>query len=168
MLKAVLTLCLSLVLFSVGFAQQNNQEKVVFKANTEFSIQSETAINSETNNIGDDVNFVLTEDITGEGIKLLKGSVVYGRIVNIAKMDGKNDTTKVCVMFDFVKNGDDFIPLVAGIILIDPNPDSIKLSASPKFNGGTTLSLKGKGIQIDKGKIFRIKLIQDMTSNKTA
>ena len=163
MLKAVLTLCLAFLLFSVC----PGQEKVVFRASTEFPIQLETAVNSEKGDVGDDVNFILTEDVSGDGLKLEKGSVVYARIVSIEKITGKNDTAKVCIMFDFVKRGDDFMSLVADIIAIEPNPDAIKLAASKTFKGGTTLSLKGKEILLDKGKTFRVKLTQDITSNKT-
>ena len=85
MLKAFLTLCLTMLLLTITYGQQNEgtQEKVVFKSNTEFSMQLETALSSETNKVGDDVNFVLTEEINSDGNKLEKGSVVYGRIVNV-------------------------------------------------------------------------------------
>jgi hypothetical protein len=164
MLKTVFTLGLVVLLFSISFAQ----EKVVFKANTEFPVQLDTAINTEKNNVGDDVSFVLTEDIIGEGTKIEKGSLVYGRIVSLDKISAKNETAKVCIMFDFVKNGSDFLSLVAVITVINPNPEAVKLTASNTFSGGTVLSLKGKEIQMDKGKIFRIKLIKDITANKTA
>ncbi len=167
MLKAVLTLFLSFLLFLVSFGQESSQEKVIFKANTEFSVQLDTVISSEKNNVGDDVNFVLAEEVVSEGFKLEKGSIVYGRIVNVNKITDKNDTAKVCIMFDFVKKGEEFITLVAAIISIEPNTEAIKLAASPTFKGGTTFSLKGKEIQLDKGKLLRVKLMQDMTSNKT-
>ena len=163
MLKTVLTLGLGFLLFSISFGQ----EKVVFKANTEFPAQLDTAINTEKNEVGDDVNFVLTEDMVGEGIKIEKGSQLLGRIVSVEKISAKNETAKVCIMFDFVKNGTDFLSLVAAIMVIDPNHEAIKLTASTTFSGGTVLSLKGKAIQLEKGKIFRIKLIKDITANKT-
>ncbi len=163
MLKTVLTLCLGFLLFSTSFGQ----EKVVFKANTEFSVQLDTAVNTEKSNVGDDVNFILAEEVNGEGIKIEKGSVVFARIVDVGKISAKNVTAKVCIMFDFVKNGTDFLSVVAAIISIEPNPDAIKLAASTTFSGGTVLSLKGKEIQLDKGKTFRIKLIKDVTANKT-
>ena len=166
MLNTFLTLGLVALMFSISFGQQGGgtQEKVVFKANTEFPVQLETVISSEKNNVGDDVNFDLTEDINSDGNKLEKGSVVYGRIVSIEKISAKNDTTKICLMFDFVKRGNDFMSLVADIVSIEPNAEAIKLSASAKFAGGTTLSLKGKEIQLEKGKIFKVKLTKDMTA----
>jgi hypothetical protein len=164
MLKTVLTLCLSFLLSSGCFGQNgNSQGKIVFKAKTEFPIQLETTVYTEKNNVGDDVNFVLTEDVMGEGEKILKGTSVLGRIVKIDKISAKNDTAKVCIMFDFFKNGDDFMSLVAAILTIAPNTEAIKLAASPTFSGGTMLSLKGKEIQLDKGRIFRVKLTSDIT-----
>lgn len=159
MLKAVLTLCLVFLLFSVCAAQG----KVVFKANTEFPVQLETAFSTEKNTVGDDVNFVLTEDVTGDGEKMLKGSTVLGRIVSIEKVTPKDETAKVCIMFDFVKKDADFVSLVAAIISLEPNTEGIKFSPSKMFSGGTTLSLKGKEIQLDKGRVFRLKLTNDIT-----
>jgi hypothetical protein len=168
MLKAVLTLGLALLLVTIGFVENGDgQEKVVFKANTEFSIQLETEVNTTKNNVGDDVNFVLTADLSGEGFKLLKGTQVLGRIVNVEKLSAKTDTAKVCIMFDFVKNGDEYITLEAVILTIEPNPDTIKVAASTTFKGGTNLSVKSKEIQLDKGKVFHVKLLKDMTSSKT-
>jgi hypothetical protein len=166
MLKAFLTLCLTMLLLTITYGQQNegNQEKVVFKSNTEFSMQLETALSSDKNKVGDDVNFVLTEEINSDGNKLEKGSIVYGRIVNIQKISEKNDTAKICIMFDFIKKGDQFISIVAAITEINPNTEAIKFAASPTFSGGTTLSLKGKEIQLDKGRIFHVKLIKDVTA----
>jgi hypothetical protein len=166
MLRTVITLCLAFLLFSAGFLQTSGeaQEKVIFKANTEFPAQLETEVSTEKNKVGDDVNFVLTEDLKGDGDTILKGSTVYGRIVNIEKIAPKNDTAKVCIMFDFVKKGEDFVSLSAGIISIEPNAEAIKFSPSPTFSGGTTLSLKGKEIELNKGKVFRLKLLKDITA----
>ena len=158
MLKAILTLCLGFLLLSVC----SGQERVIFKANTEFPVQLETVVSTEKNNVGDDVNFVLTEDVNGDGDKILKGSNLYGRIVSIEKATSKDNTAKVCIMFDFVKKGEDFLSLVAAIISIEPNPEAIKLTASKIFSGGTILSLKEKEIQLDKGRIFRLKLTSDI------
>lgn len=167
MLKAVLTLCLTTLLFSICLGQQANstQGKVLFKANTEFSIQLDTPIFTDKNAVGDDVKFILNEDVTGEGDKLPKGSTVFGRIVSVEKTSAKSETAKVCIMFDFIKKGEDFVSLVAAIISVDPNPDAIKFNASPVFSDGTVLSLKGKEIQLDKGRMFRVKLTKDITAN---
>lgn len=165
MFKAIAILCMAFFMFSISFGQgSDSQEKVIFKANTEFSIQLDTAVNSEKNAVGDDVNFLLSEDISGDGKKILKGSVVYGRIVSVEKLSPKNDTAKACIMFDFIKNGEEFISLVATIVSLEPNTEAIKLNPSKTYSEGTTLSLKGGEIKVDKGVVFRIKLTKDITS----
>ncbi len=163
MLKAVLTFCSILLLFSVGYAQ--TEGKVVIKANTEFSIQLDSSVYSDKNAVGDDIKFVLADDINNDADKIPKGSIIFARIVNIEKISPKNDTAKVCVMFDFIKKGEEFITLEAAIVSLEPNPEAVKLTASTVYSGGTTLSLKGKDIQFDKGKIFKAKVKKDITSN---
>ena len=159
MLKAVITLCFVFLFSLVCFGQG----KVVFKANTEFPVSLESALATDKNNVGDDVNLVLTQDVAGEGETILKGSTIIGRIVNVEKSTAKDGTAKLCIMFDFVKKGEEFLSLVAAITTIEPNAEDIKFSSSKTFTGGTTLSLKGKEIQLDKGRILRLKLVSDIT-----
>jgi hypothetical protein len=170
MLRAVLTFCLIFLLFSVSPAQQTeggankNQGKVIFKAKTEFPAQLENAVYSEKINVGDDVNFTLTEDVIGEGDKIEKGSTLYGRVVSVEKIAPNNDTAKVCILFDFVKKGEEYLPLVASILAIEAVAEDIKFAPSPTFTGGTVLSLKGKELHLDKGKILRVRLMKDITA----
>jgi hypothetical protein len=169
MLRTVLTFCLIFLLAAICFGQQTggnpgNKGKVLFKANTQFPAQIDTDVFTEKNKIGDDVNFILTEDVVGDGDKIEKGSILYGRIVGIEKIAPKNDISKVCIMFDFVKKGEEFVSLVASIISIEASAEDIKFNASPTFSGGTVLSLKSKEIRLDKGKIFHVKLIKDISS----
>ena len=162
MFKAILALSLVFLLFSVALGQQTDG-KVVFKANSEFPIQLETAFSTDKIGVGDEVDFTLAEDVTGEnGEKILKGATVFGRIVELEKISAKNETTKVTVLFDFIKSTDKFYSIVGMITTITPNADNIKMTPCKKFVGGTILSLKGKEIQFDKGKIFRIKLTEDV------
>lgn len=173
MLRTVLAFGLLLLLVSVGFAQQEktnespqNKGKIIFKANTEFSAQVENEINAEKTKIGEGVDFVLTEDVKGEGVTMTKGSTLYGRVVNVEKASAdNNNTSQISVLFDFVKQGDDFMPLSATILSVAENADSIKFAPSPTFDGGTILSLKSKNLHLEKGKIFRIKLVKDITEN---
>ena len=168
MLRIVLTICLALCLFSVCAAQNadnnsGNKGKVIFKAKTEFPVQLQTELDIGKNKIGDDANFILTEEVSGEGEKLEKGSELYGRIVGIEKISAKNTTSKVCILFDFIKKGEQFLSLNANIILIEGSVEDIKLAASTNVSGGTDLSLKSKDIQVSKGKIFRVRLMKDIT-----
>lgn len=166
MKRSIIFLLFVVLLASIGFAQQaeEKQEKVVLKANTEFAVQLETDLASDKNAVGDDVTFVLTEDVNGEGVQLLKGTTLLGRIVSIVKMSAKSDTAKICVMFDFVKSDSNFMSVEAAITVVDANSEGFKLSPSPTFAGATTFALKGKEIALTKGRTMRVKLVKDMTA----
>ena len=111
-------------------------------------------------------NIELTEDFKGDGETIGKNSVLYGRIVNIQKPSDKNDKTSlISVMFDFVKKGDDFVPLTANIVSVNEDSDGVEFKPSPTYEGGTMISAKGKNIKIDKGAVFRLKLTKDITEN---
>lgn len=171
MLRTISTICLAFLLFSVCPAQQSEAvsatpEKVIFKSGTEFTAQIENEVYTDKINVGADVNFVLTEDVIGAGgDKIEKGSMLYGRVVSVEKTGAKNDTAKVCIMFDFVKMGEEFLPLAAAIVSIEAGADvgGVKFASSPIFSGGTVLSMKGREIHLEKGKIFRLKLTKDIT-----
>lgn len=167
MLKLLLIFSVVLAFCAVGFAQTNeSKKKVLFKANTEFSAELENALDAEKAQIGEDVNFRLTEDFKGENDTIVKDSTLYGRIVNIQKASDKNkQTSQISVMFDFVKKGEEFVSLTANIVAVDKSDGEIKFEPSPTYDGGTTLSMKGKNIKIDKGAVFRIKLAKDITEN---
>ncbi len=165
MLKIIITLGLLFAFCAVGFGQSDkSNKKILFKADTEFSAEIENGLDAEKNKIGEDINFKLAEDLKGDGETISKGSELYGRIVNIQKVSDENDKTSlISVMFDFVKKGDDFVPLTADVISIEKMPDEIKFEQSPTFDGGTILTMKGKNIKIDKGAVFRIKLAKNIT-----
>lgn len=165
MLKLLLTFNLVFVFCVVGLAQTTeSNKKVLFKANTEFSAEIENPLDAEKAKIGEDVNFKLSEDFRGDGDTILKGSELYGRIVNIQKAsDNKDKISLIAVMFDFVKKDEDFVPLTANIIAIDKAAGEIKFEPSQTYAGGTILSTKGKNVKIDKGAVFRIKLAKDIT-----
>lgn len=167
MLRTVLAFGLLFLLVSVGFAQKDDSanKKIIFKADTEFSAQIENQIDAEQTKIGDSVDFILTEDVKGEGSTIPKGSFIYGRVVNVQKASADNDNTSlVSVLFDFVKQNEDFVPLTATIVALADGAEEIKFAPSPTFDGGTILSLKNKNLHVDKGKIFRIKLVKDITA----
>jgi hypothetical protein len=165
MLKLLLTFSLIFVFCAVGLAQTGeSNKKILFKADTEFSAEIEKGLDAEEAKIGEDINFKLTEDFKGENDTIYKNSELYGRIVNIQKAsDDNKKTSLISVMFDFVKKGDDFVPLTANIVAVDKSDGEIKFEPSPTYDGGTILSMKGKNIKIDKGAVFRIKLAKDIT-----
>jgi hypothetical protein len=166
MLRTILIFGLFVFSFTFSFAQNGeSNEKVIFKADTEFSAQSETEIDSEKAKIGGDVYFVITEEVKGEGTDIAKGSELYARVVNVQKASAENkNTSKITILFDFVKKDGDFVPLTAGITSVEGSQQDIKFEQSPTFAGGTILSIKAKNLHLDKGKVFRIKLLKDITS----
>ncbi len=162
MKKIIITFGLLLAVCAIGFAQSD--KKILFKAGTELSAEIENGLNAEESKIGEDLNFKLTEDFVGDGHTISKGSELYGRIVNVEKASDKNKKTSlISVMFDFVKDGDDFVPLSANIVSIENMPNEIKFESSPTFEGGTIISAKGSNLKIDKDAVFRIKLAKDIT-----
>lgn len=165
MRKIIITFSLIFLLCAAGFAQTDKpNKKVLFKANTEFSAQIENGLDAGIAKIGEDVNFKLTEDVKGEGGTIAKDSTIYGRVVNVQKASDDNDKTSlISVMFDFVKKGEDFVPLTANIVTMEKSADTMKFEPSPTYDGGTVISAKGKNIKIDKGAVFRIKLSKDIT-----
>jgi hypothetical protein len=167
MLKLLLTFSLLFVFCAVGSAQTSEpNKKVLFKADTEFSAEIENSLDAEKAKIGEDVNFKLTEDFRGENDTIVKGSELYGRIVDIQKASDDNDKTSLIgVMFDFVKKGEEFVSLTANIVAVDKGAGEIKFEPSPTYAGGTMIKTKGKNIKIDKGAVFRIKLAKDITEN---
>lgn len=166
MLRTILIFALFAFSFTFSLAQGSESEnKVIFKANTEFSAQIDNEIDTDKDSVGKDINFIITEDVKGEGTDILKGTAVYARVVNVEKASGQNgNTSKMCILFDFVQIDGNFVSLTAAIISIEGNPPDIKFEKSATFAGGTTLSTKGKNLRVDKGKVFRIKLLKDVTS----
>lgn len=167
MLKIILTFGSVLIFCAAAFAQTaESNKKILFKAETEFSAQLENQLDAENAKIGEDANFKLTEDVRGEGDTIAKDSVLYGRIVNVEKAsDANKKTSLISVMFDFVKKDEEFVPLTASIISAEKAPAGMKFAPSPTFAGGTVISTKGKNLMIDKGTVFRIKLVKDITEN---
>ncbi len=165
MMRTIATFGLLLVFCAVGFAQSDKpNKKILFKAGAEFSAQIENGFNAEENKVGDDLNFTLTGDFVGDGHTIIKGSELYGRIVNVEKASDKNKKTSlIIVMFDFIKDGDDFVQLNAHIVSIENMPGEVKFESSPTFQGGTVISAKGTNIKVDKGAVFRIKLAKNIT-----
>ncbi len=55
--------------------------------------------------------------------------------------------------------------LTAKIVSIDKSAEKIECKPAQGYYGGTTLSIKGKKLKIDKGAVFRIKLVKNITEN---
>lgn len=159
----ILTICVLMLSFAVfAFAQDEPESKGKVKAETQFSVKSLKVLDAENSKIGDDVNFVLTSEVEGDGFKLEPGSEFLARIVNIEKLSDKNKKSKISILFDFIQSGEEFMPCKAAIIEIVDSADDITLETSETFEGGTMLVMAGKNLMIPEGSVFKIKLLRDV------
>lgn len=158
MLRITFVFVIALLMVSFCLAQEN---KILVKSGIEFSIQNKTAIDSDKLNVGDDLKFALSQELKGEGGTIPVASEVYGRVVEVEKASGEGDLSKVTMIFDFIKNGEDFLMLKALVLSVQGNTD-VKLESSETYEGGTILSLEGKKLLIESGKELRVKLIEDL------
>lgn len=157
MVRFNLILIITLLAITICLAQEN---KILVKAGTEFTVQNETAIDATKLQVGDDLNFKLTEDLKGEsGGSISSGSEIYGRVVEVQKLTG--DASRVIMIFDFVKNGDDFLMFKAHVLSIENTAD-VDVRGSEAYEGGTIFSQSGKNLSIASGKRFRVRLLEDM------
>lgn len=147
----------------LALAQDDSTSKGKISAETQLTAKIQKTIDAESSSIGEDVNFVLTSDVVGDGMKIPSGSEMYARIVNVEKISDSNKNSKISILFDFVQAGEDFMTLKAVIIGIEQMPEDVKFETSDTFDGGTVLSLRGKNLKIDEGKVFRVKLIKDLS-----
>lgn len=163
MKRAILVLGLVIALFSTGFGQEaGNKGRVIIKGGTELSLRLQTDVNAKKATVPMDITLRTAEAVEGLG----KNTEVYGRVVRAEKTSKENDTSRIGLLFDFVKRGEKFLTLSAAVIeVVDKNGEGIEFAESPTFQGGTVLSLKGKDINLPEGTIIRIKLKEDLTEN---
>lgn len=165
MRKTLLVLGMILTLFSLGFAQQEeNKGKVVLKAGTEFTVLLKKSMDTTKSKVGEDVSFVMVESVNGENMAFAKDTPVEGRIVRVQKF-APETPSQISLFFDFIRNEDKFLMLKAEVISIEDNQNKIELSTSPTFEGGTVLSVKDKDFQLNDGTVMRVKVLSDVTDN---
>lgn len=164
MKKAILGFMLVFAFVSASLAQQDNTKtegSIILKAGTELSARLQNTIDAKKAKAPMDITLRMTADV--ESLK--KNTEIYARVVRAEKTSGENDTSRIGLLFDFVKKGDKFLPLDADIIGVEKNGEGIEFSQSPTFEGGTVLSLKGKDINLAEGTIIRLKLNENLTEN---
>ncbi len=164
MLRTILVSGLILVFSALAFPQDGSAAKGKVKANTQLSAKITKTIDAESSNVGEDVNFVLTGDVQGDGMTIPGGSEIYARIVNVEKLSADSKNSRISIMFDFVQSGEDFMTCKAVILGIETMAD-VKMESSETFEGGTILTLSGKNLRIDEGKVFKVRLIKDIAPN---
>ena len=143
------------------------QGKVVLKAGTIILAQLETIIDVASSNTGDDFSLTTAEEITAEGAKIEKGTVLTGRILTLKKSATATDNSEVRLLFDFMKKGDNFMTLNGLILSVKraDKPLEMKFASVPNFQGATSITQKGKNIRLEKGDIFQIKIQEDLKTD---
>ena len=104
MLKLFLLINLVLALF----VSPVYGSEVVIVAGTEIPLVSSSKIDTGSMKVGDDANFVLASDVAGVSATILKGSVLYGRVVEVEKFDAAKGGSRIVLMFDFLQVGEEF------------------------------------------------------------
>lgn len=166
MFRIILLVGMLSTCFTVLLAQETSDTKttLVIKAETEFSAKTSQLTSAETAKPGDDFNLTLTADLKGQEGTVIKGSEVYGRILTVEKVSEENSVSKVTIIFDFIKHGEEFITLSAVFISIERASDTIKVQHSKTIPGGTVLTLAGKDLKIDQDTVIRLKVTKDIKS----
>lgn len=173
MKKAICGFLLFFTFVTVCFAQQNdantdekNGGNVILKAGTKISAQLQKTLDVETAKNNDDFVLKLTEDISGNGVKIDKDSEVLGGVVRVKKSSTDDNVSEISIYFDFLKNGDDYLPFKATVISVKQENESsnaeLKFNASPVFKGATVISAKGNKLQLKEGIILQLKLEKDL------
>ena len=156
---------------TVCFAQQNdsntdekNGGNVILKAGTQISAQLQKTLDVETSKNNDDLVLKLTEDITGNGFKIEKGSELLGGVVRVEKAVDDESMSEISIFFDFLKDGDEYLPVKATVVSVasDNKNTEIQMAASPIFKGATIFSAKGKILRLEEGLILQVKLDKDI------
>jgi hypothetical protein len=163
MKKAILGFMLVFAFVSMTAAQQDDTKTkadVILKAGTELSAKLQNAVDAKKAKVPMDITLKTTAAVESIG----KNTEIYARIVRAEKTSKENDTSRIGLLFDFVKKDGKFLPLDARVVGVD-KMEGVEFSESPTFEGGTVLSLKGKDINHEEGTIIRFKLKENLTEN---
>lgn len=134
---------------------------IVLPVGTELPLTNTTVIDSATMKVGAEANFVLAVDVPSKVGTILKGSVVYGRIVEVNKFSKKTGKSSIVMSFDFLQSGEEFYSLKAAVIDSGAATENLKLAESDTFENATLLTKKGSEIQIPEGSEFKIRISED-------
>ena len=138
--------------------------EVIIPAGTELSVVSSSIINTSSMNVGDEANFTLASDVAGVSVLIPKGTELLGRVVEVEKFDGDKGESRVVLMFDFVKVGEEFYAITAVVISTTTDLKGLKIENSKEFDGCTKMSMKGGEMNIAAGTTFKLKVLTDVTN----
>lgn len=137
--------------------------EVVIASGTQLPATNNAIIDSGTMNAGDEVNFTLSDDVKGaSGTTIVKGSVIYGRVVEAQKFGGDKAASTLVVMFDFLQVGEEFYSISAIITSALNAPAGLQMKESDFCEGCTAVTLKGADIKIVAGTGFQIRVAKDI------
>ncbi|MDH3491949.1 MAG: hypothetical protein OEM82_00215 [Acidobacteriota bacterium] len=135
--------------------------EVVISAGTELQVVSSSALDTGSMQVGDDANFLLATDVSAT---ILKGTEIYGRVVEVEKFDGAKGESRIVLMFDFLKVGEEFYAISAVVMSTGMNVQGLRIEKSKDFAGGTNLMMKGGEMNIAAGTSFTLKVEDDVTN----
>jgi hypothetical protein len=155
---------------SISFGQDNasqSEGNIILKAGSRVSGTLQSALDVEKTKNSDDFVLILSEDIKGGGVEILKGTEIMGRVVRVKAISADDKTSEICLFFDFVKLADDYLRFKAIVTSVtsdnaSDNASTFKTETSPSFKGATIISTKGKNLVLDAGFLFQLRLDHDL------
>ncbi len=136
--------------------------EIVIASGTELPATNNAIIDSSAMKIGDEVNFTLSIDVKGTSGLILKGSVIYGRVVDAENFGGDKGGSKLVVMFDFLQVAEEFYSMSAIIASASNAPSGLQMKESDYCEGCTAVTLKGADFKFPAGTAFKIRVAKDV------
>ncbi|NNE66050.1 MAG: hypothetical protein HKN33_05735 [Pyrinomonadaceae bacterium] len=155
-------LLLTFAAFAIGAAPASKPEVLISKG-TEISVVSKSTINSATASASDEIQFALGASVSAGSATIPKGSLIYGRVIEVQKSSAESKGSKVVVMFDFLLVGEKFHPLAA-VITTGATPAGVTVEASRDYVAASQFASNTGNFKINKGTALKAKVIQDVTS----
>jgi hypothetical protein len=171
MKKIIWVFLVYFIFASICIAQDSDSQtagNIILKAGSRVSGVLLSNLDVEKTKNSDDFVLILSEDIKGGGVEILKGTEIMGRVVSVKAITADNNTSEICLFFDFIKLADDYLTFKANVISItsdnatEKNSSMFKIEPSPSFKGASIISTNGKNLVIEAGLHFQLRLNQDL------
>lgn len=131
MRTVVLILGVTLLLGTAAFAQNKQTggdtktppekaaKEISIDSGTQIAAQLQQSLNVEKSKVGDTVVLKTTKAVKDEGsLVVQKGALLLGKVTEVQKRENGNETSRIGVLFDTLKQGDMSMPITASIVSI--------------------------------------------------